>query len=208
MRRSYRSHRSHSTHHSSHSHHTSSHGHHNTYTRGSTQTRRSQDRATIEPYLTGGLGISGFASAAIVDGPALPGIGYNLALGAKGKLFGAELGVNGGGYTFTPGSASVDMALVGLSGDFKLQPSIAFFEPYVSLGIGGYALQDAVIDETSTGVGLRVGAGADFRFDDFALRVSYLYGGYGLGNDHAAYGGDGDFGAKTETLGAALIVYF
>ena len=199
VRRSYYS-SSHSHHHSS--HHTS----HTTQSRSSTQTGRTHGRATTEPYITGGLGISGFASKQIVDG-ALPGIGYNLAIGAKGKLFGAELGVNGGGYTFDPGAASTDLALVGLSGDLKLQPSISFFEPYAALGIGGYALYDGIVSEASSGIGVRLGAGADFRFDNIAVRLSYQFGAYGLGNDSDAYGG-GDIGARTETVSAGLLVYF
>lgn len=210
VRRTYRSghtsHTTHTSHHHTHaSHARTSHSHTTTHASTSARSGRTHGRATTEPYITGGLGISGFASDAIVDG-ALPGLGYNVAVGAKGKLFGGELGLNGGGYTFDPGSASADIGLIGISGDFKVQPSISFFEPYVAIGVGGYALQDGVIDETSAGVGLRLGAGADFRFDAVALRISYLYGAYGMGNDSDAYGGD--FGAKTETLGANLIVYF
>lgn len=194
----------HTSHH--HSHHTHAHTSSRSYVSSSSRSGRTHGRATIEPYVTGGLGISGLAADAIVDG-ALPGVGYNLAVGAKGKLFGAEFGVNGGGYTLTPGDFSTDLGIIGLSGDLKLQPSIAFFEPYLAVGVGGYALQDAVIAETSGGVGVRLGAGADFRFDNIALRAGYQFGGYGFGNESGAYGAQ-SIGAKSETLSASLVVYF
>lgn len=198
-------HSGHRTRHVHHTSHHSSHSHTSSHTRSSTRSGRTHGRATIDPYVTGGLGISGFAADAIVD-KALPGIGYNLAVGAKGKLLGAELGLNGGGYTLDPGNASTDIGLIGLSGDLKVQPSIGIFEPFAYLGVGGYALHDGVINEASGGIGVRAGLGADFRFDKVALRAQYQFGLYGMGNESGAYGGD--FGAKTETLGASLVVYF
>ena len=155
--------------------------------------------------MTGGLGISGFAAEEITD-LALPGAAYNIALGAKSGFFGGELGLNGGGYTFDPESASADIAMVGFSGDLKLQPSIGFFEPYVSGGVGGYALSDAIISEGARGAGLRLGFGADFRFQQVALRLNYQHGSYGLQDINGQYGGN--LAARTETVGANLVVYF
>jgi hypothetical protein len=96
--------------------------------------------------------------------------------------------------------------MVGLSGDIRLQPKIAFFEPFLMAGIGGYALQDAVIDEQATGLGLRLGGGADFRFRDFAFRLHYTHANYGLGDRNGGF--DGDLSARTETLGGSLVWYF
>lgn len=188
------------------------HHHHHSTTRSAPSNHRSSNeevrgggKSTVEAYMTGGLGISGFASKQIVDG-ALPGAGYNLAIGAKGGIFGAELGINGGGYTFEPGSGSTDIGIVGLAGDLKLQPSFGFFEPYVKAGLGAYALADGIVEETATGVGLRLGAGADFRFRKWAFRLSYDHGSYGLQDTNGGLGGD--VGARTESLGAALVFYF
>lgn len=191
-----------------HSHHHSSHAHasvHHSSSGRASNVRREDSKPSVEAYVTGGLGISGFASNEITD-LALPGAGYNLAVGAKGGFFGGEIGLNGGGYTFEPGSGSADIALVGLSGDLKLQPSIGFFEPYVAAGLGGYAMNDAVIEESATGMGLRLGAGADFRFGQVALRVNYQHNFYGMQDVNGGY--DGDLSARTETLGANLVVYF
>lgn len=161
--------------------------------------------SNIEAYLTGGLGYSGFAAPTITD-EALPGAGYNLALGIKGKYLGVEFGFNGSGHTFDPEAATTDLAVFGLSADLKIQPSFAFFEPYILGGIGGYSLQDGVINEASAGAALRLGAGADFRFDDAAIGVRYLHSQYGFADDSGIYGGD--FGASSETLGVNLSFYF
>ena len=188
----------------SHSHTTVNSRSGSTHRRGA-RVRDTSGSTAVEAYLTGGLGISGFSANEITDLP-LPGAGYNLALGAKGKYVGGELSLNGGGYTFEPGSGSADISMVGLSGDIKLQPSFGFFEPYVAAGIGGYALKDAVIDEGAVGLGLRLGLGADFRFRQFAVRVKYQHGSYGLNDVKGQY--DGDLTAHTETVGANLVVYF
>lgn len=161
---------------------------------------------SAEAYLTGGLGLSGFASNAIVDG-ALPGLGYNVALGVKGGLLGGELGLNGGAFTFTPGDLPTDLGVFGMSLDFKVQPSFGIFEPFVSAGIGIYGLADGVISERSVGAGFRLGAGADLRFDNVALRLGYHFNGYLFDNAYDAYG-PGSFTARTEALTANLVVYF
>lgn len=176
----------------------------NSYGR-SAAVREAKGRPAVEAYVTGGLGFSGFASQEITDLP-LPGAGYDLAVGAKGGVFGGELSLNGGAYTFDPSDASADIAMVGLSGDVKLQPAFGFFEPFVSAGLGGYVMKDAVIDEAARGLGLRLGAGADFRVDQFALRLKYQHGMYGLSDLNGGY--DGELGAQTSTLGANLVVYF
>lgn len=174
-------------------------------TRANTHASSSSSGSSIEAYITGGLGYSGFAAPTITD-DALPGAGYNVALGLKGDYLGFEFGFNGSGHTFDPEAATTDLAVFGLSGDLKLQPSIAFFEPYVLVGMGGYSLQDGVINEASGGIALRLGAGADFRFDDAALGVRYLHSTYGFADDSGIYGGD--FGASSETLGINLSFYF
>ncbi len=197
------------TYRSGHHHHRSSHTHvsasGSSHSSGSTSLRRNETRPTVEAYVTGGLGVSGFASNEITDLP-LPGFGYNLAVGAKGKLFGGELGLNGGGYTFDPSNAAADIATIGLSADLKLQPAFGFFEPFIAVGLGGYALNDAIIDETATGLGLRLGAGADFRYENFAFRLAYNHGSYGLHDTNGMY--DGELGARTETISGAFVVYF
>lgn len=177
---------------------------HTQSSRSSAQANRSSG-SSIEAYITGGLGYSGFAAPTITD-DALPGAGYNVALGIKGDYIGFEFGFNGSGHTFNPEAATTDLAVFGLSGDLKLQPSFAFFEPYALAGIGGYSLQDGVIDEASGGAALRLGVGADFRFDDAAIGVRYLHSTYGFADDSGIYGGD--FGANSETLGVNLSFYF
>ena len=134
-------------------------------------------------------------------------MGWNVAAGAKGKIFGGELSLNGGAYTFTPGNFPTDIGLWGLSADLRVQPAFGFFEPFATVGLGGYMLHDAVIREVSGGVGLRAGVGADLRFDDVAIRLGYNFGLHALDSDDHAYG-EGAFGARTESLSAGLVVYF
>jgi hypothetical protein len=184
-------------------HHRSSRAAATTTSRGTAA--RSNNESSIEAYITGGLGYSGFDASAITD-EALPGVGYNIALGVKGEYIGFEFGFNGSGHTFDPEAGSTDLAVLGLSGDLKLQPSFGFFEPYAFAGLGGYSLQDGVINEASAGAAIRLGLGADFRFDDAALGVRYLHSQFGFTDDSGIYGGD--FGASSETLGINLSFYF
>lgn len=184
----------------------STHYHSTGHTQGTTTTASASSGSYAEGYITGGLGLSGFASNAIVDG-ALPGLGYNVAIGVKGGLLAGELGFNGGAFTFTPGDLPTDLGVFGMSLDFRVQPSFSFFEPYLMAGIGVYGLADAVISERSAGGGFRLGAGADLRFDNFAVRLGYQFGGYLFDNAYDAYG-DGGFTARTEALSANLVVYF
>ncbi len=200
------------TRHVHHRTHTRTVHHHHSSTSASTSastTRRATGRAknesSIEAYLTGGLGYSGFAAPTITD-EALPGAGYNLALGVKGEYIGFEFGFNGSGHTFDPAAGTTDLAVLGLSADLKVQPSFGPFEPYALAGVGGYSLQDGVVNEASGGGAIRLGLGADFRFDDAALGVRYLHSTYGFADDSGIYGGD--FGATSETLGVNLSVYF
>lgn len=137
----------------------------------------------------------------------MPGIGWNVAAGAKGKLFGLELSLNGGGYTLEPGSIPTDIGLWGLSGDFRFQPKFGIVEPFATVGLGGYMLHDAVIREVSGGLGVRAGVGADLRFDAVAIRLGYQFGLHAFESDDDAYG-PGAFGARTEALSAGLVVYF
>lgn len=167
----------------------------------------SSSNSNVDVYITGGVGTSGFASTTITD-DALPGIGWNVAVGGKGKYLGLEIGLDGGGYTFDPeGANTTDLALFGLYGDLKLQPTIAgFFEPYVYAGLGGYVLGDGILDEASSGGAFRLGLGANLRFDDIAIGAKYAWQTMGFTDDSGSYGGD--FTGESETLGLNLSIYF
>lgn len=172
----------------------------------STSTSKSSG-SKVDVYITGGVGTSGFASTTITD-EALPGIGWNVAVGGKGEYLGFEVGLDGGGYTFDPqGENSTDMSLFGLYGDLKLQPTLAdFLEPYVYAGVGGYVLGDGILDESSSGGALRLGLGVNLRFGDFAIGGKYAWQSMAFTDDSGSYGGD--FGAQTETIGINLSLYF
>lgn len=163
--------------------------------------------SSTDIYITGGVGVSGFASKTISD-EALPGVGWNVAVGGKGKYLGLEIGLDGGGYTFDPnGENSTDLAFYGIYGDLKLQPTIAgFFEPYVYAGVGGYVLGDAILDEASSGGALRLGLGANLRFDDIAIGGKYAWQTMQFADDSGSYGGD--FGGQAETISLNLSIYF
>lgn len=168
---------------------------------------RSSSDSNVDVYITGGVGTSGFASNTITD-DALPGVGWNVAVGGKGKYLGLEIGLDGGGYTFDPeGANTTDLALFGLYGDLKLQPTIAgFFEPFVYAGLGGYVLGDGILDEASSGGAFRLGMGANLRFDDIAIGAKYAWQTMGFTDDSGSYGGD--FTGQSETLGLNLSIYF
>lgn len=170
-------------------------------------TPAASSQSDIDVYITGGVGSSGFASTTITD-EALPGIGWNVAVGGKGKYLGLEIGLDGGGYTFDPeGANTTDMGLFGLYGDLKLQPTIAgFFEPYVYGGVGGYVLGDGILNESSSGAALRLGLGVNLRFDDIAIGGKYAWQTMGFTDDSGSYGGD--FTAQSETVGINLSIYF
>ncbi len=188
------------------------HGHHTdtVYVTDAPPAGRSTARSggsSTDIYITGGVGISGFASQTISD-EALPGVGWNVAVGGKGKYIGLEIGLDGGGYTFDPnGENSTDLAFYGIYGDLKLQPTIAgFFEPYVYAGVGGYVLGDAILDEASSGGALRLGLGANLRFDDIAIGGKYAWQTMQFADDSGSYGGD--FGGQAETISLNLSIYF
>lgn len=183
--------------------------HHRHRTRSNTTTRSttnsSSGKSNIDVYLTGGLGTSGFSSSTISD-QALPGLGYNLALGVKGKWLGAEIGFDGGGYTFDPDAGGTDLAYTGLFVDLKLQPTLDIFEPFAFVGVGGYLLADDIVKENTEGGALRAGVGANLRFDDFAIGAKYTFMSFSFADDSGIYGGD--FGGASETVGVNLSIYF
>jgi len=169
--------------------------------------RRAESRSSIDVYINGGVGISGFASNTISD-DALPGIGWNVAIGGKGEYLGMEFGLDGGGYTFDPqGTNETQLGLFGVYFDLKLQPTIAnIFEPYIFAGLGGYVLSDAILVENTGGGAYRLGLGANLRFDSIAVGGKYLYQGFGFTDDTGIYGGD--FGGASETVSLGLTIYF
>ena len=158
----------------------------------------------MDGYIRGGIGIQALAAPAIAD-EALPGIGYEVAIGAKGKLFGAELGLNGGGYTLDSDAEGSELQTLGLSLDFKIQPKIKMFEPFAMIGVGGYYLGDKVLDEAAGAGALRLGFGADIRFDNIAVGARYIWSAYEFTNDQSYVDG---VGANTEMIGANLAFYF
>ena len=180
------------------------HHHHRRDTSSSTRTS-SKSKSNIDVYFTGGLGTSGFSSTTISD-EALPGLGYNLGLGVKGKLLGVELGFDGGGYTFDPEAGGTDLAYSGLFADLKLQPALDIFEPFAFVGVGGYLLADDILKENTEGGALRAGVGANIRIDDFAIGARYTYMAFSFRDDTGVYGGD--FGGASESVGINLSVYF
>lgn len=193
----------------SHSHTEVHHHHYNDSSRQVSTARRvdyDESPSTIDAYFTLGLGMSGFASGQIADS-ALSGMDWNLGLGIKGELFGGELGVHGGAYSLgsDPGQDSkIDFTIVGVSLDLKLQPAFSFFEPYALIGFGGYGFQDGEMQETAGGGAIRLGAGADFRFNDFSIGARYLYTAYALSNNSSYR----DLSVQTESLGINASFYF
>lgn len=157
-----------------------------------------------DTYITFGLGLSGMASPAITDA-ALPGTDFNVGLGVSGELLGFEVAFHGAGYTFDAGQAGIDFALLGASGDLKVQPSLGIFRPYASVGMGAYHVQDVFLSETAVGGSLRFGVGLDLRFDQIAVSGRYQRGFYGITNTESFSEG---IGAQMETLGLNLSVFF
>lgn len=180
----------------------SSHTHSHT---SSSSSNSSGSKSNIDAYITAGIGTSGFDSQRISD-LALPGLGYNIAVGAKGKYLGFEFGLDGGGYTFDPDEGGTDMSYFGLFGDLKLQPTLDIFEPFIFAGVGGYLLGDGIVNETSEGAAFRAGVGANLRIDDFAVGLKYTWATFSFTDSSGIYGGD--FGAQTETVGVNLSLYF
>lgn len=176
-----------------------------THSHTSSSSNSSGSKSNIDAYITGGIGTSGFDSQRISD-LALPGLGYNIAVGAKGKYLGFEFGLDGGGYTFDPDEGGTDMSYFGLFGDLKLQPTLDIFEPFIFAGVGGYLLGDGIVNETSEGAAFRAGVGANLRIDDFAVGLKYTWATFSFTDSSGIYGGD--FGAQTETVGVNLSLYF
>ncbi|MFU8806922.1 MAG: hypothetical protein ACNA8W_24150, partial [Bradymonadaceae bacterium] len=110
-----------------------------------------------------------------------------------------------GGYKFDPAARGIDLSVMGLSGDLKLQPSIGFFEPFIFAGLGGYLFQDGIMQESALGGALRMGLGADLRFDNIAIGARYLYSMYGFSNQAGLYQG---LAAQTESVGLNVSFYF
>ncbi|TXC75880.1 porin family protein [Bradymonadales bacterium TMQ1] len=165
---------------------------------------RSPSASPLDGYLTLGLGVGGFDANQLSES-ALPGNEFNLGLGVRGELLGFELGFHAGGYSFDPGVSGTNIAVMGLSGDLKLQPSLGIFEPYVMAGLGGYHYQDAILQETALGGAVRLGGGLDLRFNSFGLGLRYLYNVYGFGNDLSFSDG---LSARSESLGLNASFYF
>ncbi|TXD35925.1 porin family protein [Lujinxingia vulgaris] len=165
---------------------------------------RSPSASPLDGYLTLGLGMGGF-DANQISTNALPGNEFNLGLGVRGELLGFELGFHAGGYTFNPEVSGTDIAVMGLSGDLKLQPSLGIFMPYVMAGLGGYHFQDAHLQETAVGGAVRLGGGLDLRFNSFGLGLRYLYNVYGFGNDLSFSDG---LSARSESIGLNASFYF
>ena len=161
-----------------------------------------------ELYVTGGMGLSGMSATQITDAP-MPGLDFNVGVGAKRRLLVGELGFGLSGYRLDPEMAAntADMTLVSLTGDVKLQPRLAFIEPYISAGLGGHVFNDHIIDEGAVGASLRLGAGVDLRFDTVAVSAQYQRNFLGLVGDDRIYE-DGAMSANTETLGLGLKIYF
>lgn len=159
-------------------------------------------------FITGGVGTSGLDAPQIADAP-LPGMGFDLGFGSKKRLFGAEMGIGLDGWRFDPNDAvnTANLSMWSLTGDLKFQPSLAFFEPYAMVGLGGHIFNDHFIDEGAFGGSLRLGAGLDLRFDNFAISAGYTYSSIGLVGNEQIYQ-DGTIGASSESLDLGLKFYF
>jgi opacity protein-like surface antigen len=171
------------------------------------QESQSDGGSNTEIYLTGMAGLSGFDSEMITFQP-LPGVGYNLGLGVRGGPFATEFGFDMAGYRFDPAAtASNDLVMLGMTADLKFQPAFGFFEPYVGVGFGGHVFNDRVLATNTVGGSMRLGLGADFRFDRVAINVHYLFNNFAmLDDEYSSYGRA--FGAQTETLGVGMKLYF
>ena len=165
-------------------------------------------RRNGEFYVTGGMGVSALAAPQVAD-LALPGLDFNVGLGGKTGFVAGELGFGLAGWRFDPADSArtANLSMYSITGDLKLQPSFAFFEPYIMGGLGGNILSDHYIDETTAGLSLRVGAGVDLRFNRVALNANYTRNFMGMVGDAEVYD-DGVLGATTETLGLGVKLYF
>ncbi len=154
------------------------------------------------------MGLSALAADQITN-DALPGLDFNLGIGAKRRLVVGELGFGLSGYRLDPSMPinTADMTVASVTGDLKLQPKLSFIEPYVSAGLGGHVFNDHVIDEGAAGASLRLGAGVDLRFENVALSAQYQRSFMGLVGDAQIYE-DGAMNASTETLGLGIKLYF
>lgn len=154
------------------------------------------------------MGLSGMAATQVAD-QALPGLDFNVGVGGKKGLVATEVNFGMAGYRLDGADAinTADLTVFSVAGDLKLQPSLAFFEPYVSAGLGGHVYTDHIIDESAAGASLRLGAGADLRFDNVAVGVQYQRQYMGLVGDSRVYN-NGAMGATTESIGAGLKIYF
>lgn len=168
------------------------------------QTRRDDDRG-LEGYLTFGLGVGGFASDQAAPQPVTGG-SVNVALGARAKFLAAELGLGVDGYSLDSAQSNGRLSLISTSFDLKLQPSLAFIEPYALVGAGASIFNDHIINEAAVGASLRLGGGLDLRFSDVAVGVRYLYAMHGF-SDGAAYGRD-RLSARSETISLGMTFYF
>lgn len=153
--------------------------------------------------MTVGAGASGLAAPEI-SAIALPGNDFNLGLGAVNQLFGLELGFHSGLFTFNPDAIRLDVVLLGVSTDLKLQPSLGIFEPFVSAGIGAYNLHDTFLAESALGGSGRLAAGIDVRIAKFALSLRYQRNFYHFFNERSYYDG---LDAQTESVGLNLSFY-
>lgn len=177
---------------------------------GATVNSRVQDstvsESSVTTYLTAGMGISGFASPQMTDLP-LPGGDFNMGLGARSGWLSTELGLTMGGYRFDSNQSASDITMLGVTADVKLQPTLLLFEPYVSVGVGGHALNDDVVESTAMGGSLRLGAGLDIRLENIAISTQYMYSSYGFFEGSNVYENN-ELAAATETLGVGLKFYF
>lgn len=170
--------------------------------------RSSEPERERNLYVTGGMGFSGISAPQIAEQP-MPGLDFQLGAGARRGLFVGELGFGMTGWRMDPAAPSntANLTLLGMSADLKLQPQIAFFEPFVMAGVGGHAFNDHVIEQNALGASMRLGAGVDLRFKRLAISAQYMRSYMGFVGDDQVYE-DGVLGAQTEMIGAGLKFYF
>ncbi|MFP4600864.1 MAG: hypothetical protein ACLFVJ_21620, partial [Persicimonas sp.] len=170
--------------------------------------RRSNARSSspvADPYVTLGVGVNGL-EATDIGTETTTGTDFNLGVGSKGPLFSGEVGIHGGSYE---PATDRDMSLFGLSGDFRLQPRFGKFEPYGLIGVGGHGLSDADAEFNAIGASLRLGLGADVRFDNLGVSARYLHSRYAFddsGNNRT--GDEGGFNATSDQFGVNVQFYF
>ena len=173
------------------------------------RTVRGKRRGT-DFFIAGNLGVSSLQANELAT-DTLPGTDFNLKVGGKGEILGLDVGFNVAGYRFDgeENSSSADLVKTGLFVDLKLQPTLSIFEPYVSVGGGLYSLNDPSMDITSTGGGLRFGAGMNLRIhDSIGLEAGYLFENVGYTDTVDSGTGRNSFGTQSSTLSAGLKIYF